>query len=146
MDWDREGPSYSHVPPSGLGTKGSEAIVLDSWAVGLETMVVATQLYFWAEAGPQMLHNLARSWLFGGGCISPQPLIWPQQIPFVGDLQHPGDLPQVVGAPTIENWPDAAGTTPEKRWKDQVFLNMVRSQDRKIKHYNRIREEEVLKD
>ena len=32
-----------------------------------------------------------------GGHTSPQPLILPQHIPFVGGLQPPGDLPQVTG-------------------------------------------------
>ena len=46
-----------------------------------------------------MQGNLAWLWVLRGGCIGPQPLTQPQQIPLVGDLQPPGDLPQVAGSP-----------------------------------------------
>ena len=68
-----------------------------------------------------MQKNLAGSWLLRGGHISPSPLIKPKQIPFVGDLQPPGGLPQAAGSlpPTVENWPIAAGAPPEKIRKIQ---------------------------
>ena len=95
-----------------------------------------------------MQKNLAWSWLPGGGCTSPQPLIWPQQIPPVGGLLSPGDLPQVAGglSPVIENWPNAAGTSPKKNKKDQVALNMVRGQDRKNGELEKNKRERGLKD
>ena len=44
---------------------------------------------FWAEVGPQMQKNLAGSWLLRGGCISPKPLIWPQQIQPIWEAMKP---------------------------------------------------------
>ena len=49
---DREGPVFSDVSPLGLGTKGSEAIVLDSLADVLETMAVATCECLFGSSGP----------------------------------------------------------------------------------------------
>ena len=48
---DREGPLIRRAS-IGLGSRGSEAIVLDSWAVGSETMAVATHLGPLGRDGP----------------------------------------------------------------------------------------------
>ena len=62
LDWgiDWEAPC-SNMPPSGLGTKGSKGIVLDS--VGLKTMALATHLHLLGRDGP---HRCRRIWLGHG--------------------------------------------------------------------------------
>ena len=50
-EWIGRAPC-SDVPPLGLGTRGSEAIVLDSWAVRLKTMAVVTCLCLYGRGRP----------------------------------------------------------------------------------------------
>ena len=55
----------------------------------------------------------------------PMPPIWPPQTLLVGGHWSPGILP-----PTVENWPDAIDTAPEKRRSGS--LNVTTGRDRVI--------------